>query len=465
MMRGVLSGFIWGVVVVGGVLAVASLLAPLPATVSPQTEAAAGTEGQTNGEAANAPVAGGVTDADVSDAASADVAEPAGEDQPVLSSTDSAPKPETSEAETSLQAPDVSQDGGALAVEGDSPVLPNPQAPSPDAPTQDTELSISVTPPQPQAPVEGESSAFPTGQQDNDGALSVTEPAPTPEAEDVTPQAEEIAEDGSSGEEQTSMLKPAGELGESFAQRTSTRLPSVGDEAEDTAQTPGGNSSKPIVENAQPFENVGGKPVMSIVLIDEGKPVNLEALAGFPYPLSIAVSTLDPDVAAKAAQYRSQGMEVLAMIDMPAGAGASDVEVAMQAHLSVSDDFVGIMEGVGDGLQGAKVVSDQVADVALNEGYGLVLFSQGLNTAQKLAAKEGVPSASVFRDFDGKGQTTVVIRRFLDQAAFKAPQESGVVMVGRLREETISALVLWGLQDRAGTVALAPVSVALTSQN
>ncbi|WP_270729990.1 divergent polysaccharide deacteylase family protein [Shimia sp. Alg240-R146] len=465
MVRGVLSGIIWGVVVVGGVLAVTSLLAPLPATVSPQTEAAAGTEGQTSGEAANAPAAGGATDADVSDATGGDVATPADEDQPVLSSTDSAPKPETGGAETSMQAPDAAQDSGSMTLEGESPVLPNPQAPSPDVPAADTELSISVNPPQPQAPVEGQDSAFPTDQQEEDGALSVTEPARTPEAEDVTPQAEETAEGATSDEAQTSMLKPAGELGESFEQRTSTRLPSVGDETADAAQTPETGASKPITVNAQPYENVDGKPVMSIVLIDEGKPVNLEALAGFPYPLSIAISTLDPEVAVKAAQYRSQGMEVLAMIDMPAGAGASDVEVAMQAHLSVSDDFVGIMEGVGDGLQGGKVVSDQVTDVALNEGYGLVLFPQGLNTAQKLAAKEGVPSASVFRDFDGKGQTAVVIRRFLDQAAFKAPQESGVVMVGRLREETISALVLWGLQDRAGTVALAPVSVALTTQN
>ena len=34
-------------------------------------------------------------------------------------------------------------------------------------------------------------------------------------------------------------------------------------------------------------------------------------------------------------------------------------------------------------------------------------------------------------------------------------------MVGRLRPETISALLLWGLQDRAQRVALAPVSAVL----
>jgi polysaccharide deacetylase 2 family uncharacterized protein YibQ len=70
----------------------------------------------------------------------------------------------------------------------------------------------------------------------------------------------------------------------------------------------------------------------------------------------------------------------------------------------------------------------------------------------------------VFRDFDGKGQGATVIRRFLDQAAFRASQEEdGVIMVGRLRPDTISALLLWGLQDRASSVALAPVSAVLNA--
>lgn len=74
-----------------------------------------------------------------------------------------------------------------------------------------------------------------------------------------------------------------------------------------------------------------------------------------------------------------------------------------------------------------------------------------------------MPSATVFRDFDSADQTPTVIRRFLDQAAFRAGQEGGVIMMGRLRADTISALILWGLQDRASRVDLAPVSVLLTN--
>ena len=91
----------------------------------------------------------------------------------------------------------------------------------------------------------------------------------------------------------------------------------------------------------------------------------------------------------------------------------------------------------------------------------MVLYPKGLNTGVSLAQRAGVPSQALFRDFDGQGQTASVIRRFLDQAAFKANQEGSVIMVGRLRAETISALLVWGLQDRASRVALVPISTVL----
>ncbi|HKK86552.1 MAG TPA: divergent polysaccharide deacetylase family protein, partial [Roseovarius sp.] len=108
---------------------------------------------------------------------------------------------------------------------------------------------------------------------------------------------------------------------------------------------------------------------------------------------------------------------------------------------------------------------EQLAPILLDSGHGVVMHPKGLNTAQKLLSREGVSAASVFRDFDAKGQQATVIRRFLDQAAFKAGQEEvGVIMLGRMRAETVSALLLWGLQDRASRVALAPVSAVLKAE-
>jgi polysaccharide deacetylase 2 family uncharacterized protein YibQ len=56
-----------------------------------------------------------------------------------------------------------------------------------------------------------------------------------------------------------------------------------------------------------------------------------------------------------------------------------------------------------------------------------------------------------------------VIRRYLDRAAFKAAQEGRVVVVGRTRPETVAALLEWTVEGRAATVALAPLTAALST--
>jgi hypothetical protein len=149
------------------------------------------------------------------------------------------------------------------------------------------------------------------------------------------------------------------------------------------------------------------------------------------------------------------------MIDLPEGAQPSDAETAFGVTLDKIDGVVGVLEGTRGGFQGSRDVSDQVTEILARSGHGLVTQDKGLNTMPKLARKAGVPADPVFRDFDSKDQSATVIRRFLDQAAFKAGQEGAVIMLGRLRPDTVSALLLWGLQDRAGQVALAPVSTVL----
>jgi polysaccharide deacetylase 2 family uncharacterized protein YibQ len=219
----------------------------------------------------------------------------------------------------------------------------------------------------------------------------------------------------------------------------------------------------PLQKYAVPFANPDNKPLMSIILLDRGDTaLGVEALSAFPYPLSFAVDVTSPEALARMETYRAAGFEVLALSDIPVGATAADTETLLRAGLRELPEVVAVMEGDDTGLQSDKAVSDQVSAVLQESGHGAVFFAKGLNTAQKLARKNGVASASVFRDFDGNGQSATVMRRFLDQAAFKARQQpEGVVMVGRLQPETISALLLWGLQDRASRVALAPVSALL----
>ncbi|MCW8843667.1 MAG: divergent polysaccharide deacetylase family protein [Rhodobacteraceae bacterium] len=450
MFRGFLAGVIWGGIAVVCVVAVASLLAPLPATVVPQTSAVEMTTGSDK-EDARSPLAASQADETLGgDASAAAEAEASEDDASPLADTDPAPKPDPVVAQESLTAPALGagESGMSGTKESESPVMVAPQARAPEVP--DTELSavpeaeasITTNPDQPAAPsVPAVGSAFET---------------PPPEETDLSPEAE-AEERGTDAP--APMMKPAGTLTETFPQHKSSRLPTVGDVVDAEA------APRPFEVNAVPFEAEAGKPLMSVVLIDDGRaPVNEAMFAGFPYPLSFAISTLTKDAAAREAAYREMGFETLAMVDIPAAAGPADVEVAMEAHLRAMPKAVAVMEGLGDGLQGARELSDQVAAVLLASGHGLVMFPSGLNTAQKLASREGVPAATVFRDFDGKGQNAAVIRRFLDQAAFKADQEGGVIMVGRVRDETVSALTIWRLQDRASTVSLAPVSAVLRAK-
>lgn len=228
-------------------------------------------------------------------------------------------------------------------------------------------------------------------------------------------------------------------------------------------QAPAADSpSGPAIEvYAAEFENPENRPMMAIVLIDDASAVGIEALQDFPYPLTFAVDPSAPGAAAKMARHRAAGFEVVALTNLPAAATAQDAEVSLSVWLNKVPEVVAVLEGTGAGIQGNRGLSDQVTDIVSDFGLGLITQANGLNTVQKLAARDGVPSAIVFRDFDGAGQTPTVMRRFLDQAAFRAGQQGGVIMLGRLRPDTISALLLWGLQDRASRVALAPVSAVL----
>jgi uncharacterized protein len=251
---------------------------------------------------------------------------------------------------------------------------------------------------------------------------------------------------------------------------TVNRLPTANSDDQGQADAGPLPVLRPIDLYAQAFVNEDQKPLMSILLIDqgsdlEGGEVGIAALRSFPYPISFGVDVTLPDAAARMEIYRAEGFEVLAMVDLPEGAEPSDAETTLAVAFQRMPQVVGVLEGVGTGLQPSRDVADQVTQILAQGGYGLVSQDKGLNTMPKLAVKEGVPAAPIFRDFDSKDQTPTVIRRFLDQAAFKAGIEGSVIMLGRMRPETISALLVWGLQDRAGQVALAPISAVLLAAN
>ena len=372
----------------------------------------------------------------------ADVA-PAPSEAPTVPQTPTAP-----DAATADVAPEpVAEPENTPATDGTSPEM----ADAPEAGTAGI-----VAPETEAAPAPNETAELPAPDATADAPILDSEP-PAPPAEE--PEIATIAPLDPSG---PVIGKPAGSLLDRTDSARSSRLPTVGQTADAAVSAP---ASVPVEMFAAEVEIDETLPRMAILLIDDGQgPLGPNALDSFPFPVTFAIDPAAPDAKERMAAYREKGFEVMALVSAPEGATPQDVEVTLEANLVTLPEVVGVMEAPSGGLQTSRAVSDQVAEYLRASGHGLVLQPNGLNTAQALAERLGVPSNSVFRDFDGDGQDPRVQRRFLDQAAFKARQEGGVIMMGRMQADTISALLLWGLQDRAGQVALVPVTKVLSER-
>ncbi|MFB9150752.1 divergent polysaccharide deacteylase family protein [Roseovarius ramblicola] len=460
-MRGVLAGMMTGLVVSGLVLGTASVVVDLADRTAQREQApdagavevppGSGFDAVREDREAALPDVGDGPDS----GAAPRVPAPEPDDTRGLSAADTAPPPDTGGASSLAAPPADGPDAGGVAVQSDSPVLPSPQAPAPAQPEGETRLTISTEPAQPPSPDPGESDA---------GLRTPDEPRQPPADDSIATMApEEGTPETAPGPRR---IEPEG--GDTLpGDGGSDRLPRIGDAP--TVDEAADNDARPappqgaLARNAVAIDPPPDKPLMAVVLIDGGQnALGIEALEAFPYPLSIAIAATHPDAAGAAARYRDAGFEVLLAADLPPDATPAEVETAMAAMLSRVPQAVAVIEGDGTGLQGSRAAGAQLAPILSESGHGLVMRPNGLDTTRKLIAREGVPSATLFRDFDAQGQDAAAVRRFLDQAAMRAnQQQDGVIMLGRLRADTISALLLWGLQDRAASVALVPVSAVL----
>ncbi len=285
------------------------------------------------------------------------------------------------------------------------------------------------------------------------------EPEPLPEVEpaepvDVTPNAEV---DAPAAPRKIGENAPQPGFGNSVGRLTDRKGPVA--EAAETA----GEAAKPFMANAESFENPDDKPVVSIVLIDDGStPLSAGVLSSFPFPVSFAVDASKNNAGEMAAKYRAAGFEVLMMTNLPRGAQPADIEVAVEAYVANVPQAVAVLDAGENGFQDSRVLVDQVVEILASSGHGLLTQKQGLNTVSRAAEKADVPAATIFRDLDESGQDARVIARFLDQSAFRAGQtEDAIVILGRTRPDTIAALLTWGVGQRASRLAFAPISAAM----
>ena len=494
-MRGFLGGVSVGALVAVAGAAVWSLSRPLPQVVhvsdqTPETILAKRVEPTPPQDTPG-------SDADLVETAPEAPAQDAGllDDAPDQIDTQSAARPEVTVPDE--DAAQISPDEGAgttpdVQVASDASVETTPGGEGLDTPTADVSPDVVEDSAQPPAPtpteepvlaapdveldvpaVDGASGNSEAPLQLDEAAIqpptinaapeitappSVMTPQPTP-----TPQ---VGSDDSASEDEDLDLSIS-ELPQAGTDTAEDEGPSIGtrvlplterDAAQESATA---DQEPPFRRNAEPADPAPGLPLMSIILIEEEGAVGAEALEAFPYPLTFAIDPSDPQAEERMAARRAAGFEVLVLADLSRDATPQDAEVALPVWFDRLPEVVGVLEGNDGGVQGNRPLADQVATIAADLGYGLVLQDNGLNTVQKMALRDGNPAGVVFRDFDGAGQDPRAMRRFLDQAAFRSGQEGAVIMLGRLKPDTISALLIWGLQDRASRVELVPVSTSL----
>lgn len=418
MAKGFLSGMLWGSVasVVG--LGVVSLqIAPVEPSWSTAGSAAQGVQS----EPAVKPVM-----------------------EPVM---EPAPAPEPPAADVKDAAPDapdvVTPEVAPEPVPTPEPVPAPEPAPTPEPAPEAPADEVPPTPDQPAEPVPDQADKA-----EADLPQSIPDLANTPKIKSAP-------------------VTPITDRAEGVKGVTTNRLPSIGAGAPDLAEdgsidaVTASGVSLAIERNAERFQNPDARPLMAVLLADQGPGrAGLSGLENLPFPVSFIVDANAADAAQAIDFYRDAGAEVLLKPVLPAGATPKDAEVNFQSQKALTASAVGVFLDGQSGFQSNSPLAAQVADILVATGHGLVSQPQGLNTGHKTALKTGVAAGLVFRQFDD-GADSAAIRRLLDNAAFKAGQENGVILMGRATPDTVQALVEWSLGNRVKSVAMAPVSAVL----
>ena len=243
---------------------------------------------------------------------------------------------------------------------------------------------------------------------------------------------------------------------------TTDGLPQIGAEPTEPAAEIAAENLPPIQRFARDFVPEG-KPLFVILLHDVGAAgMAREELVQLPFAVSFVIDPLATDARAASDAYRAAGQEVLTLANgIPMGAEASDLETTFATLSKVLPESVAIVDQDLGGFQDQRPLATLVLPVILGEGRGLITYDRGLNAADQIARREGVPAARIYRRLDGEGESKPVIRRYLDRAAFKAAQEGAVVVIGDTRADTVAAILEWTIEGKAATVTLAPATAVM----
>ncbi|AHM05411.1 hypothetical protein roselon_03142 [Roseibacterium elongatum DSM 19469] len=219
-----------------------------------------------------------------------------------------------------------------------------------------------------------------------------------------------------------------------------------------------------LARYAVPFDAQGDeRPLIAVVLIDDPEAgLDIATLTRFSFPVAFAIDPLRADAASRAAAFRAAGFEVLILGGgLPAGATPQDVEVALAEANRAVPEAIALLDTPDSRIQSDRPVLDAAVGHVAGRGQGMLAFARGLNAAEQTALRADVPAVTLFRLLDDEDQRATVITRYLGRAEFAAQQEGAVVVAGRTRPDTVTALFSWALSGRNEGVAIAPVSEVL----
>ena len=241
--------------------------------------------------------------------------------------------------------------------------------------------------------------------------------------------------------------------------------PRDGTETDDAA-----DDAPALARFAAQYEAASGLPRMAVVLVDDGAvPDAVAAVAALPRPVTVAIDPARSDATAAMAAYRAAGIEVMALMRLPAGAEPTDVAVAYEGLFALLPEAIGVFDAGEGGLQSPDAIREQALAKLAADGRGALIAAGRLNRAAQAAAEVGVALAVIDRRLDTAGDSDGALRRTLDQAAFRARQEGGAaqggaVLLGEISEPTLAALTTWFGERGSEQVEIAPVSAILLSQ-
>jgi polysaccharide deacetylase 2 family uncharacterized protein YibQ len=231
--------------------------------------------------------------------------------------------------------------------------------------------------------------------------------------------------------------------------------------------------------NALPFRDLGGKPLIAIVIDDVGldRP-NSKRAWELPGPLTMSFLPYAKDLREQAKAARAHGQELMLHLPMePSGRAdpgpnallvtLTDAELKQRVTTALDsfDGYVGVNNHMGSRFTAFKPGMETVLRQFRARG---LLFLDSRTTAQsvgdQVAQELGVPSVArhVFLDDD---ESLDAVRRRLAETEAVARRQGFVVAIGHPHPATIQALAEWLPTVAAKGYVLAPLSAVLRKRN